>query len=108
MPLCTLQAIAVLKGDSKVSGTITFTQDDKGGPVSVTGKVSVTPLRVVGRMTCLLRASDTPVRRSGLSLDRSWPPCLLVARARLRLPRLARPLPPPHLATARCLLGARR
>lgn len=42
---CT-QAIAVLKGDSKVSGTVTFTQDDKGGPVTVTGKVSRVRVRV--------------------------------------------------------------
>ncbi|CAK9784755.1 copper zinc superoxide dismutase [Cutaneotrichosporon oleaginosum] len=34
-----VKAIAVLKGDSKVSGTITFTQDDNGGPVTVTGKI---------------------------------------------------------------------
>ncbi|KAK4686573.1 superoxide dismutase, Cu-Zn family, partial [Tremellales sp. Uapishka_1] len=33
------QAIAVLKGDSKVSGVITFTQEQEGGPVTVSGDI---------------------------------------------------------------------
>ncbi|EJT51784.1 Superoxide dismutase [Trichosporon asahii var. asahii CBS 2479] len=33
-----VKAIAVLKGDSNVSGVITFTQETEGGPVNVTGK----------------------------------------------------------------------
>ncbi|BEI80534.1 hypothetical protein CcaverHIS002_0110630 [Cutaneotrichosporon cavernicola] len=35
-----VKAIAVLKGDSKVTGTITFTQAAEGGPVSVTGTIT--------------------------------------------------------------------
>lgn len=34
------QAVAVLKGDSKVTGVITFTQEKEGGPVTVSGEVS--------------------------------------------------------------------
>ena len=34
-----VKAIAVLKGDSKVTGVITFTQEAEGGPVTVTGKI---------------------------------------------------------------------
>ena len=34
------QAIAVLKGDSKVNGVITFEQAQEGAPVTVTGDVS--------------------------------------------------------------------
>lgn len=32
-----LQAVVVLAGDSKVSGTVTFEQASKTGPVTVTG-----------------------------------------------------------------------
>lgn len=35
------QAIAVLKGDSKVNGVITFEQAQEGAPVTVTGDVSL-------------------------------------------------------------------
>lgn len=34
------QAVAVLKGDSPVTGTITFEQSSKNGPVKVTGEVN--------------------------------------------------------------------
>ncbi|KAL1413810.1 Superoxide dismutase [Cu-Zn] [Vanrija pseudolonga] len=34
-----VKAVAVLKGDSKVTGVITFTQAAEGGPVTVEGKI---------------------------------------------------------------------
>ncbi|RSH78335.1 Superoxide dismutase [Cu-Zn] [Apiotrichum porosum] len=34
-----VKAIAVLKGDSSVAGVITFTQEQEGGPVTVSGKI---------------------------------------------------------------------
>ncbi|KDQ62306.1 hypothetical protein JAAARDRAFT_189645 [Jaapia argillacea MUCL 33604] len=38
-PLVT-KAVVVLSGDSAVTGTVTFTQSSKGGPVSVKGEIS--------------------------------------------------------------------
>lgn len=35
-----IQAVAVLKGDSPVTGVITFTQEKEGAPVTVSGDVS--------------------------------------------------------------------
>lgn len=35
-----MQAVAVLKGDSPVTGVITFTQEKEGAPVTVSGDVS--------------------------------------------------------------------
>ncbi|EIW68762.1 superoxide dismutase Cu-Zn [Tremella mesenterica DSM 1558] len=34
-----VKAVAVLKGDSSVIGTITFTQEKEGGPVEVSGEI---------------------------------------------------------------------
>jgi hypothetical protein len=43
----TSQAIAVLKGDSKVNGVITFEQSAEGAPVTVTGDVSLNSFSLI-------------------------------------------------------------
>jgi hypothetical protein len=38
--MSTVKAVAVLRGDAGVGGIIRFEQDSKGGPTTVTGKVT--------------------------------------------------------------------
>jgi hypothetical protein len=50
------QAVAVLKGDSSVSGVITFTQESEGSPITVTGDVSRSELTLCTRLTETFRS----------------------------------------------------
>ena len=48
------QAVAVLKGDSSVTGVISFSQESEGSPVTVSGDVSYTLLiKLVSQLTTI-------------------------------------------------------
>ena len=71
------QAIAVLKGDSKVTGVITFEQADASAPVTVSGDVSTIPLTVV------VSAREFVCHAEGTTKLEGW--CLLRVQPRRRL-----------------------
>lgn len=58
------QAVAVLKGDSSVTGVITFTQEAEGSPVTVSGDVSCsTPGENGDKLTDQIKNLDANAER---------------------------------------------